>query len=121
MPVGLINQDIASAMLRGQRHVSLKDSAGELQIVYHLGIGRTHYCVHRQLLYFCASATRPVRETIRAVMKGMGLTRRFEPVCLDRHRLFNPAFRIHLSPEELTPVQTALRLIDVIVTRGVGA
>jgi hypothetical protein len=37
-----------------------------------------------------------------------------------RHRRFNPAFRIYLSPEELMPVQTALRLIDVIVTRGVG-
>jgi hypothetical protein len=57
MPVGLIHQDIASAMLTGQRDVSLKDSAGALQIVYHLGIGRSHYCVHRELLYFCASTT----------------------------------------------------------------
>lgn len=117
--MGLIDHDIANAMFKTQRDPSLKDSAGELQIVYNLGIGRTHYCVHRELLYFCASTTRPVRETICAVMKSMGLVRRFEPVCLDRHRLFSAALRIHLSPGELIPVQTALRLIDVIVTRGV--
>lgn len=119
MPVGLIDHDIASAMYKTRRDLSLNDSAGELQIVYNLGIGRSHYCVHRELLYFCASSARPVRATICAVMTGMGLVRHFETVCLDRHRLFNPALRIHLSPEELIPVQTALRLIDVVVTRGV--
>ncbi len=119
MPVGLIDREIAAEMSKTQRDPSLKDSAGELQIVYHLGIGRSHYCVRRELLYFCASTTRPVRQTICAVMKGMGLVRCFEPVCLDRHHLFSAALRIHLSPHELVPVQTALRLIDVVVTRGV--
>lgn len=87
----------------------------EVRIVYSLAIQRVFYSSHREYLYFCDSESLPVRQTICAVMRGMGVSQEIEAVCLDVHRLFAPACRVRLMTTQLAPVRAALRLSGVEV------
>jgi hypothetical protein len=118
MPVSRLNDENRRAFLGCRRQVSIGHDGGEIQILYHLDMGRVHYCPQTQYLYFCNSFVVEIRGTIESVMSGLGHQCEIERVYLDVHRFFSTASRVRLTQDELTPVCVALRMQGIQVSTG---
>jgi hypothetical protein len=93
--------------------MQLPATADEMQISYHLSMGRVYFCVETGLLYFVDSEFAPEAQIIRTVLGRMNVEPSVTQLYLDKHQLLKAALRIPLSVRQSRVVLVALRLSDI--------
>lgn len=113
--VGRVDAKCAQAQRRNYRDLRLPASADEIQICYHLSMGRVYFRTETGMLYFVDSEFAPEADIIRASLRGLGKELSVTQLYLDKHRVLKAAFRLYLTSQQARVVLVALRLSNIQV------
>ena len=100
---------------RAEHSTSLNDNMNDLEIFFHLCVGRVYYRAVSQSLYFVDSSTISISDTIHQVFKGLSDQPQIQQLYLDVHSLFNAAFKIELTAVQRDTLLVALKLRGIKV------
>lgn len=115
MAIASIKVEKQELLRRAKNSSRLNDNASELEIFYHLCVGRVYYKESSQSLYFVDSPEISISEIINKVFKGLNQQPVIQQLYMDVHSLFNAAFKIKLSKKQITVLLVALRLRGISI------
>ena len=89
----------------------------EARIAIQLNAGQAIFSEQLNRLYFHDALDKPIAQTVRSVLTGMGYRAPIEPILIDEHRFMAVGSKVYLDPAAYLPVSTALLLIGVKIER----